>query len=135
MSQHLQTGARKTRSLTVTPEQTIDFMGEEARVYSTPSLIADIEHACRDLIVENTPEGTDSVGTRVSILHTAPTLLGMAVTIDVMISQIEGPRVVFEVSARDALEDICSGTHERFVVNLDKTKARLRAKAARLSKG
>jgi len=133
MTEILGAGAQKIRSVTVAPAQTIAFMGEDARVYSTPALIKDIEHACRDLIFENTPEGMDSVGSRVSILHMAPTLLGMDVEITVTIASVKGPRVVFDVSARDPLDEICKGTHERFVVDLEKTKARLRAKAEKVA--
>ena len=62
MSDELSVGASKTRSFIIDRDRTIDFMGEDARVYATPSMIRDIEHACRDLIFENVPKGEDSVG-------------------------------------------------------------------------
>jgi len=133
MSNTLKRGDTLTRRVKVAPEQTIDFMGEDCRVYATPSLIADIEHACRDLIFEKTPKGVDSVGTRVSIVHSAATLLGMAVEVSVTIRECEGRRVLFDVTASDPLEGICTGQHERFVVDIEKTKTRLVAKAARVA--
>ncbi len=129
MTKELTVGASKTRSFSVKAEQTIDFMGEECRVYATPSLVADIEHACRDLIFENTPEGEDSVGVTVSITHMAPTLLGMDVDVTVEIAEIDGRKVTFKVMAKDSLDTICKGRHERFVVNVEKTRQRLLAKA------
>ncbi len=117
------------RSFTINEERTIDFMGEDARVYATPSLIKDIEQTCRDLIFEHVEAGEDSVGFSVSILHTAPTLLGMEVTITATITEVDGHKVTFEVSARDPLDTICKGEHVRFVVNVEKTKQRLLAKA------
>jgi predicted thioesterase len=39
--------------------------------------------------------------------------------------------VSFEVVAKDELEPISAGTHARFVVDVSKTHARLKAKAAR----
>jgi predicted thioesterase len=41
--------------------------------------------------------------------------------------------VVFEVAAKDELDQISAGTHTRFVVNLDKRTEALRAKAAKLA--
>jgi len=134
MSEKLSVGDRATRTLTVNRDQTIGFMGEEGRVYATPALVADIEYTCRDLIFERTAEGEDSVGTNVSIDHKAPTLMGMEVTITVTVSELAGPKVVLDVSAHDPLDEICSGQHTRFIVNVEKTQARLKAKAARAPK-
>lgn len=113
-------------------ERTIDFMGEDCRVYATPSLVRDIENTCRDMIVERIPEGQDSVGTVVSIVHTAPTLLGMDVTVTATVTEIDGRKVVLEVVAKDQLDKICKGRHERFIVDVDKTQEKLRQKAAKL---
>ncbi len=130
MSKDLKVGISKTRTLTVSKEQTIDFMGEDARVYATPSLVRDIEHTCRDLIKAHVGEEQDSVGTIVNIAHMAPTLLGMEVSISVTIHEIDGRKVVFEVVANDPVDTICKGRHERFIVDIAKTQERLRAKAA-----
>lgn len=131
MSEELSVGISKTRTFTVDRDRTIDFMGEDARVYATPSMIRDIEHACRDLIFENVPEGEDSVGMTVSVAHMAPTLMGMEVTVTVTVTEIDGRKVVFEVVARDTVDAICKGSHERFIVDVEKTKQRLEAKAAK----
>ncbi len=133
MKDTLQAGLVHIRRVKVDSGRTIDFMGEDCRVYATPSLIRDIEHACRDLIIEHADAGEDSVGFEVSVLHTAPTLLGSDVTINAKIVEVEGKKVVFEVSAADALNQICSGRHIRFVVDVEKTKQRLRAMASKLA--
>jgi len=46
---------------------------------------------------------------------------------------VEGRRVVFEISAKDDVEQICTGTHGRFVVDVNKTFQRLKAKAAKVT--
>ncbi len=132
MYENLTVGTSVSRTFTVDSERTIDFMGEDCRVYATPSLVRDIENTCRDMIVERIPEGQDSVGTVVSIAHIAPTLLGMDVTVTVTVTEIDGPKVVLEVAAKDPLDQICKGRHERFIVDVNKTKQRLRQKAAKL---
>ena len=133
MTTSLAAGLTIDRRFTVDEERTIDFMGEDARVYATPSLIRDIEQTCRDMIIEHVGKDEDSVGFKVSILHTAPTLLGMEVTITATIAEVDGGKVVFDVSAKDSLDAICTGKHERFVVNVNKTKQRLLAKAEKVA--
>ena len=129
MKTSLAAGARKVRELTIDTDRTIDFMGEDCRVYATPSLVRDIEHTCRDLILEHADPGEDSVGTVVSIRHTAPTLRGMEVTITATVAEVDRARVVFDIVAADPLDEICTGRHERFVVEVEKTRRRLAAKA------
>jgi fluoroacetyl-CoA thioesterase len=133
MTGSLAPGISVSRVFNVDESRTIHFMGEDARVYATPWLIRDIEQTCRDLIVEHVAEDEDSVGFKVSILHTAPTLLGMEVTITATIVEIEGNKVIFDVSAADSVDAICKGKHERFVVNVEKIKKRLLAKAKNLA--
>ena len=131
MTNSLTVGTAETRKVTIDTGRTIDFMGEDCRVYATPSLIRDIEHTCRDLIFDRTPEGEDSVGVVVNIVHMAPTLLGMEVSVTATIAEIDGRKVVFDVVASDPVETICKGRHERFVVDVEKTRQRLLAKAAK----
>ena len=122
-------GLSSTVTFDVSREQTIDFMGEEARVYATPMLVRDIEIACRNLLLEHLDAGEDSVGTRVAIDHVGATLMGMQVTLTVRIQSVEGRAVVFEIEGRDAVEPIVRGKHSRFVVDVAKTAQRLAAKA------
>ena len=119
-----------TREFTVDRERTIDFMGEDARVYATPMLVRDIEMTCRDLLAAHVEPGEDSVGTRIEIDHLAPTLLGMKVRIAAKAVEIKGRAVVFEIEASDGKDTICRGRHSRFVVDVEQTKKRLKHKQA-----
>ena len=107
--------------------------GEGGRVYATPMLVRDIENASRDLLLRHLDAGEDSVGTRVELDHVAATPLGMAVEIHVRVVEVKGRAIVIEFEGRDALETICRGRHGRFVVDIEKTKARLAAKAEKAS--
>ena len=129
MKSSLKTGISTTRRFTVDRDRTIDFMGEKARVYATPMLVRDIEHTCRDLLLEHLDPGEDSVGTRVEIDHLAATLLGMQVEITVKVVDVQGRAVTLEVTGRDGVDDICRGKHGRFIVDVAKTEQRLAAKA------
>jgi predicted thioesterase len=131
MKVSLRPGVSRTSLLTVDRDRSIGFMGEEGRVYGTPYLVGDIEQTCRDLLLEHGDAGEDSVGTDIAIRHVAPTLVGMSVEIKVTVNAVEGRKVSFDVSAKDEIEPICSGTHGRFVVDVGKTIERLKAKAAK----
>jgi predicted thioesterase len=129
MKQGLRPGISKVRRLSVDRDRTISFMGEEGRVYGTPEFIRDIEHLCRDLLLEHLDTGEDSVGIEVGVKHTAATLLGMEVEITAKVTAVDGRKVAFDIVARDEVESIGIGTHDRFVVDVGKTYERLKAKA------
>ena len=131
MSDTLQAGLTATRRVEVDAARTISFMGDDCRVYSTPNLLYDIEMACRDLLLAHIEPGKDSVGTRVELDHVGATLLGMWVEITVTLSSVNGNAVVFDFSARDALEEVARGKHSRFIVGIEKTAQRLKAKLAK----
>jgi fluoroacetyl-CoA thioesterase len=131
MKSSLRPGVSKVKHIVVDRDRTITFMGEEGRVYGTPELVRDIEHACRDILLEYADPGEDSVGIEITVRHTAPTLPGMAVEITATVTAVEGRKVTFDVVAKDELEPIGGGTHTRFVVDFVKTYERLKAKAAK----
>lgn len=129
MKPSLVPGTRAVREFVVDRDRTIDFMGEAARVDATPMLVRDVEAACRELLLAHLDVGEDSVGTRVELDHLAPTLLGMTVRIEAKVAEAKGRAVTFEITASDGVDDICRGWHERFVVDVKQTEARLAAKA------
>jgi len=131
MKSTLAPGVAASAQFRIDRERTIDFMGEQARVYATPMLVRDIEITCRNLLLEHLEPGEDSVGTRVELDHIAATLLGMTVTLTVSVVEVKGRAVGFEIQGRDDVEAICRGRHARFVVDVETTKARLAAKAAK----
>ena len=132
MKESLKEGGSASRAIAIDKDRTIDFMGEALRVYATPKLVHDIEHACRDLLLEHLDPGEDSVGTHVDIKHTGATLLNMNVTIHTSIKSIDGRLVTFEVSAEDNVESVASCSHTRFIVETSKLEERLKAKAAKM---
>src|SRR6266481_1422530 len=119
MKPGLQPGASRVNRITIGPERTISFMGDEARTYATPTMIRDIEYTCRDLIMEHADPGEDSVG--------------MTVEITVRVLAVDGRKVSFDVAVKDELDTVGAGTHTRFVVDKAKTFERIKAKAARFA--
>ena len=131
MSEPLKAGLTATRRVDIDRDRTISFMGDDCRVYSTPNLLYDIEMACRDLLLQHIEPGQDSVGTRVELDHIGATLLGMWVEISVTLAEVNGGAVSFDFSARDAVEVVARGKHKRFIVGIEKTAQRLKAKLAK----
>jgi fluoroacetyl-CoA thioesterase len=133
MKDSLRPGASRTSRITIDRERTIGFMGEEGRVYATPRMVRDVEHTCRDLILEHADANEDSVGIEVSIRHLAPTLPDMTVEITATVRAVEGRKVSFDFEVKDNLEPVGAGTHSRFVVDKTKTLERLKAKAVKFA--
>ncbi|SPE36467.1 Thioesterase superfamily [Burkholderiales bacterium] len=134
MKSTLTTGLSATRRVAIDTPRTIDFLGEELRVYSTPSLLHDFEVACRELLLEHLDGGEDSVGTNVSMNHGGATLRGMNVNMTVTVSKIEGRLVTFDLLAKDDVEEISRGSHNRVVVDVERLRAKVAAKAAKVFK-
>ena len=127
-------GASKERTITVNSNQTTSFLWEGENVLSTPSMIAEMEETCRLLLKEQVipdPEW-DSVGTVVKIKHLAATPVGAKVFLKAELISADGRRVMFEVEARDNLEKIGQGTHERFMINVPRFRAKFDEKQKQL---
>ena len=131
MKATLQVGLTAERSLSVDQERCIGFMGKEGMVYATPRMVSDVEYTCRDFLLQHLDPGEDSVGAHVSIDHLAATPLGLNVTIEAQVAEIDRRKVVFTFSVRDPIEEVGRGKHVRFVVETAKTRARLAAKRAK----
>ena len=134
MKDTIKTGMSATRHIEVDTPRTIDFLGENLRVYATPELVRDFEIACREFLLAHSDAGEDSVGTGISVSHGGATLRGMSVVMTVTVAKIEGRRVTFDLVAKDAIEEISRGSHSRFVVEVEKLRAKVAGKAAKAGK-
>ncbi len=135
MKETLRPGLSRTETRLVDRPRTIDFMGESLRIYATPEVLRDIEFTCRNLLLDHCDTGEDSVGVGVAFDHTAATPIGMEVRITATIAAVEGRRVVLDVVAHDAIEEIARGRHTRFIVDVAKARQRLEAKLAKWRAG
>jgi fluoroacetyl-CoA thioesterase len=131
MKDSLKAGLKFEKSLMVDEARCIGFMGKEGMVYATPRMVSDVEYACRDYLLQHLDPGEDSVGAHVSIDHLAATPLGLQVTIEVRIAEVDRRKITFEFSVRDPVEQCGRGKHVRFVVESAKTRERLAAKRAK----
>ena len=90
MKPGLKPGTSHVNRIKVDRDRTIDFMGEQGRVYGTPFLVRDIEQTCRQLLLQYVDPGEDSVGMEIALRHLAPTLLGMDVELTAKVTAVDG---------------------------------------------
>lgn len=125
----LETGIKGTRTVTVNEENTAKAMGSGTLdVFATPALIALMEETCWRSVANELEEGCGTVGTLLEIKHTAPTPVGMKVTCESALTEVDGRRLVFEVIARDAKGVVGEGKHERFIIQNEKFQVKANAK-------
>ncbi|MBI37700.1 MAG: LysR family transcriptional regulator [Alphaproteobacteria bacterium] len=134
MKNTLKIGIEANQRIIIDTNRTISFMGEELRVYSTPSMVLDIERVCKNILDKHLSKDQSSVGARVEIDHLGATLIDMWVDINAKISEIDRRRVLFTVEIHDQTGDkVGDCKHTRFVVDLDKQKQRLDEKRSRVN--
>ena len=97
-------------------------------------MIAEMEETCRLLLKEQViPDSEwDSVGTVVKIEHLASTPVGAEVFFKATVVSVDGRRVTFKLEARDKIEKIGEGTHERFIINVPRFRMKFDEKQKQL---
>lgn len=127
-------GATKQREINVDAGQTTSFLWEGENVFSTPSMISEMEETCRLLLKEEflQDEDWDSVGTLVNVRHLKATPVRTLVTLKATIVIVVDRRITFEVEATDRLEKIGDGLHERAIINIPEFRERFNKKIKKL---
>lgn len=114
----LNTGIKGHREVQVTNENTAKtFKSGTLDVFATPAMIALMEETCYTSVADHLEEGMGTVGTLVNIKHLAATPIGMKVFCDSELTEVDGRRLVFNVSVSDERGLIGEGSHERFIVD------------------
>jgi predicted thioesterase len=118
-----------TAELIVGEEHTAPSIGSgKVRVLATPVMINLIEAAALAAIERLLPTGYQSLGTHLDVRHLAATPVGMKVTATAEVTRVDGRTVFFRVNARDEIDLIGDGSHERVVVNVAKFDQRVQRK-------
>lgn len=126
----LEPGLTGEASVVVTADLTAAALGSgSVQVYSTPALIALLEGAAIAALAGHLPDAMTTVGVRIDVRHLAATPVGQTVTARASLREVDGRRLVFDVSASDPVEPVAEGTHERFIVDRARFESRAAAKA------
>jgi len=123
-------GAKGTYMLRVTPAHLANQFKDAVlpKVFATPMMVTAMENAALNAVRDYLDPGESVVGTVVNVRHLAATPAGHMVTAQAVVTKVDGRRIEFTVSARDEIEEIGNGTHERMVVDMARIDRRLAAK-------
>jgi len=86
-----------------------------------------------DMVDRFLPEGLITVGQKVEIIHTAPSLLGVPVSYRIVLTGIDGNHLHFTFIGWDGLGEVCHGRHERVIVNRDALVRKAQERAGALA--
>lgn len=122
----LQVGTSHEITFSVTPELSAKAVGSGTlEVLATPIMIARMEQAAWMAVAPALEADSGTVGTLMHVKHLSPTPLGLSVTCRAELTEIDGRRLVFQVTARDDQGVVGEGVHERAIIQ----NARFLAKA------
>lgn len=123
------TGARGSFTMVVSPEHLANRFKDATLppVLATPVMIMAMENAALEAIKPYFEAGESAVGTRVDVVHLAPTPVGRRIVAHAEVIGSNGRQVEFRVSAVDGTEEIGRGTHGRVVIDLARFAERLAA--------
>jgi fluoroacetyl-CoA thioesterase len=138
MKETLRAGIEHRMSFVVPETKTVPALYPESPefqqmppVFATGYLVGLVEWACLRALESHLDWPREqSVGTHVDLSHSAPTPPGAEVVVEVRLIEVDGRRLVFQVSARDEAATICEGRHERFVIDAARFAERLAKRSA-----
>lgn len=122
-------GLSKEITFTVTPELTAKTVGSGTlEVLATPMMIAKMEEAAWKAVADHLEPGSGTVGTLMNASHLSATPLGLEVTCKAELTQVEGRKLVYKVTAWDAKGPIGEGVHERAIIQNERFVSKAYAK-------
>jgi len=138
MKPTLKPGIKHSFSYTVPITKTVPHLYEEApqlavmpEVFATGFMVGLMEWTCVQLLEPYLDDGEGSLGVHVDVSHKAATPVGFTVTVEAECTEVRGPRARFKITAHDGVDEIGTGTHERFIVGWDRFNRSVAAKAAK----
>lgn len=109
------------KEYTVTEEMLAKKVGSGSLpVLATPVVSALFEGAAAELAQGYLSEGITTVGTEITVRHTAPTPCGAEISVTAVLTEQEGRKFRFRLSAEDEAGPIASGEHERVSVKAER---------------
>ncbi len=117
----LHVGLRGSVTHTVGLMDTAVALGSgDVPVLGTPRVVALAEAATMAALAGSLDSGQTTVGTRIALDHLAATPVGRPVTAEAVLSEVDGRRLRFTVTVRDAAVSIAAGEVHRVVVDRDR---------------
>lgn len=128
----LQVGTSHEITFSVTPELSAKAVGSGTlEVLATPIMIARMEQAAWMAVAPALEADSGTVGTQMHVKHLSPTPLGLSVTCRAELTEIDGRRLVFQVTARDDQGVVGEGVHERAIIQNERFLAKAQKKRSK----
>ena len=125
----MELGIKGTAETVVVYENTAAAVGSGAlEVFSTPSMIALMEKASRELVQPYLEEGQSTVGTRLEVSHVAVSPIGAHIRAESTLVEIDRRMLTFEVKAYADGELIGEGRHQRCIIYAERFMEKALAK-------
>ncbi|HIG40995.1 MAG: thioesterase family protein [bacterium] len=122
-------GLSATINQTVTDSMLANSVGSgSVSVFATPELILLLEKTAVAALDGKLDSGQTTVGSALDVTHLAATPAGMNVSGFARVTEVDGRKLTFEVSAKDDSDEIAEGTHTRFIVEAEKFQKRANSK-------
>lgn len=136
MKPTLKVGLKYKHQMQVPASKTVPALYPEAEeflampeVFATGFLVGFLEWACIKAIHPYLDwPNEQSVGTHINVSHQAATPVGLQVTADVELIEIDGRKLTFAVEAHDGVDLISRGTHERYLIDKQRFNAKMYTK-------
>ena len=121
----LRIGLRGKAALRVTPNHTAEALGSgDVPVFATPALVALLETAAVNAVLDKLVPGETTVGTWLEVSHLAATPVGAEVSAEAELIAVEGRKLTFTVVAHDNRNKIGECQHHRLIVSRDRFLAK-----------
>lgn len=122
----MKTGQRFVLERKVTAEDTAARYGSgNLDVLATPALVAFMEHTALSMVAPFLSGSESTVGTEIAIRHVKATPAGRMIRCTATLEQVSGNRLLFRVEAHEGEELIGSGTHTRYIIDVDRFMSKL----------
>ena len=117
----IEIGSKGIAEALVEKEDTAKVVGSgDLLVYATPCMIALMEGAACEAVAPYLAEGESSVGTQMSVTHSSATPVGMEVRAEAVLTEVDGRKLRFEITAYDEAGEIGKATHERVIIKAER---------------
>lgn len=122
----LEKGLKHSTVMRVTEGNTADYIGSgDMAVLATPAMVALMENAAMLAVALKLDDGETTVGSMISTSHLKPSKIGATILANAELTEVDGRKLTFKISAYDGDTLIGEGEHVRYIVNREKFLSKL----------
>ncbi len=136
MENSIRTGMNDVLTIEVTKNMLAQTTGcADIAVLSTSMLINTIETLCSKMLKENLlDENLTSVGATINVKHISPTPDGMSIKAKATVLSVDRNKVIFKAEVWDQNDLICTGIHNRIIVDREEFENQAKNKLRKIVK-